>query len=128
MAIIWCNVAPSVSGGGPSVWAYKMFKGLKERGHKVIFSNPQNSDIALCVINVGKAIKQIDRNKTKIMLRSNGIYNKLYNEKFDRKIRPDMTALHNDLKGKQQGQLPARGCECQLLRVKHRKQSPLQEH
>ena len=94
MAIIWCNVAPSVNGGGPSVFAHRIITALNKMGHKVISDKPQRADVALCIINTSKAIGRAKR----VVLRIDGIFNKLYNEKFNRAIRPDMIGLHNELK------------------------------
>lgn len=98
MSTIYFNIVPNLNGGGPSVWTYRMAQSLKKLGHTVIFDNPQLSDVAICVINVGKTIKSINRDKTRIILRIDGIYNAEYNKLFNRAIRPDMIALHDDLK------------------------------
>ena len=98
MATIYISIPASQTSGGPSVWAYKIQYSLNNLGHKVIFDKPQRSDIAIAVISVGKLLKQVNRSKTKVILRCDGIYNKLYNEKFNRALRPDMVSLHNDLK------------------------------
>jgi len=96
MAVIWFNTAPALS-GGPSVWVYKTANELRRRGHKVIFDDPKKSDVAVCVISVGKTIRKIDRSKTKIILRVDGVFNAEYNKLFNRPVRPDMVALHKDL-------------------------------
>ena len=98
MSTVWFNTPPNYNGGGPSVWVARMAGELKKRGHKVILDNPAKADVAMCVINVGKTIRKINRSKTRIVLRANGIYNDEYNKLFNRAIRPDMTALHNDLR------------------------------
>ena len=97
MATIYYNVRGSFKAGGPSVHVARMAGGLGKKGHGVIYDNPRLADVAMCIINTGKILRKIDRNKTKAILRIDGIYNKLYNEKFSRKIRPDMTALHAEL-------------------------------
>jgi len=97
MSIVWFNISPGTS-GGPSVWVARMTKELQKRGHRVIFDKPHKADVAVCVISVGKTLKKINRNKTKVILRVNGIYNDEYNKLFNRAIRPDMVALHNDLR------------------------------
>lgn len=98
MSIIWCNVPPSTGGGGPSVWSYKMTQELQRLGHRVIFDKPQRSDVALCVINTGKILGQVNRQKTKVLLRIDGIYNAIYNQKFNRTFNKDMQNFHNELK------------------------------
>jgi glycosyltransferase involved in cell wall biosynthesis len=98
MSVVWCNVRPSPHGGGPTIWSFRMTNELQKRGHKVIFEKPQRSDFALCVINTEKVLSQVNRSKTKVILRIDGIYNRIYNQKFNRAIRPDMVSLHNDLK------------------------------
>lgn len=98
MPVIYINVRGSLGGGGPSIFAYNIAKELNRRGFKVIYNNPTNADVALCIIETGKILKQINRKKTKIILRLNGIYNAEYNKLFNRPIRPDMIALHEKLK------------------------------
>lgn len=93
MSLIWCNVSPSVHGGGPSVFVHKFVLGAAKKGHKVIFDKVQRADVALCVINSNKVLGKAK----KIVLRIDGIYNKLYNEKFGRAVRGDMVALHKEL-------------------------------
>jgi len=96
MSIIYSNVSPGAQ-GGPSVFSAKFASGMSKKGHRVIYKNPQSANVALAIINVGK-LARLDRNKTKLFLRIDGIYNDLYNKKFKRAIRPDMKALHNDLR------------------------------
>lgn len=97
MAIVYMNVRGG-SSGGPSVWAARMHANLRKKGHTVIFDNPAKSDVAMCIISAGGIINKVNRDKTRVMMRLNGIYNDLYNQKFGRRVRPDMVALHNDLK------------------------------
>ena len=98
MAIIYINIPGSIAGGGPSIFSHNIAIGLVKRGHKVIYDKPNTADIALCIIETGKVLKQINRSKTKIILRVNGIYNDEYNKLFNRHIRPDMISLHEKLK------------------------------
>lgn len=98
MAIIYYSVPGNFNGGGPSVHVAKMAVGLTKLGHKIIYDKPQRSDVVICIISGGKIFRQVNREKTRIILRIDGIYNKLYNEKFNRKIRPDMKALHDELR------------------------------
>jgi len=91
------NVQGSNGGGGPSVFVYKTAKELSKRGHKVIYTTPQNADAAICIIETGKFLRYCANSKTKIILRIDGIYNSEYNKKFNRAIRPDMKALHTKL-------------------------------
>lgn len=98
MATIYYSVPGSFGGGGPSVHVARMTQELKKRKHTIIFDKPQRSDVVVAIINVGNLINKINRDKTRIILRIDGIYDSVYNEKFNRKIRPDMIALHEDLK------------------------------
>jgi glycosyltransferase involved in cell wall biosynthesis len=98
MATIYYSIPPSFNAGGPSVHVAKMAVGLTKRGHKVIYDKPNRSAVAVCVINSGNIFRKVNRSKTRVILRIDGIYNQLYNEKFNRKIRPDMTALHEELR------------------------------
>lgn len=98
MAKIYYSVPGSFGGGGPSVHIARMAQGLSKQGHSVSYQKPNRSDVAVAIVSVGKLLKQVNRNKTRVILRTNGIYNSLYNKKFNRAIRPDMTALHNDLR------------------------------
>lgn len=98
MKTIYFNQRGSISAGGPTVFVYKTAKELIKRGYKVIYDNPQNADVAIAIIETGKLFRQIDRKKTKVILRVDGIYNSEYNKLFNRKIRPDMEDLHNKLK------------------------------
>lgn len=98
MTKICFNVRGSNGGGGPSVFVYKTAIELQKRGHAVMYSNPQNSDAAICIIETGKVRRQCADSDTKIIVRIDGIYNDEYNKKFNRAIRPDMIALHNKLK------------------------------
>lgn len=99
MATIYFNVAGDQGGGGPSVFVYKTAKALAAKGHAVIYSNPAKADIAFCIIETGKVLRQIDKTRTKTIVRIDGIYCKDYwTGKPGRVWRPDMTALHNKLK------------------------------
>lgn len=97
MAIIWFNTRPAPS-GGPSVWTAKICQALTKRGHKIIFDKVQRADVAVCVISVGKTLRKVNRDKTRVILRCNGIYNAKYNKLFNRPMTSDAIALHNDLK------------------------------
>jgi glycosyltransferase involved in cell wall biosynthesis len=95
--LIYFNIQGSQSGGGPSVFVHKAGTEFARKGHSVTYKRTPNVDVALCIINTGNILRKVGKN-TKVVLRIDGIYNKLYNEKFNRAIRPDMTALHNELK------------------------------
>lgn len=97
MAVICFNHQGSTGGGGPVTFVYKTARELQTRGHKVIYSNPQNADAAICIIETGKFRRYCKGAKTKLLLRIDGIYNQEYNTRFNRKIRPDMVALHTKL-------------------------------
>jgi glycosyltransferase involved in cell wall biosynthesis len=97
MAKIYYSVQGSFGGGGPSVHVARMAQELSKKGHTVLFDKAHQADVAVAIINVGKLLERVDRSKTKVLLRCDGIYNLLYNEKFNRAIRPDMEALHADL-------------------------------
>ena len=91
-------VPGSPGGGGPSVFVYKTAQALSKRGHKVRFDKPNRADVALCIIETGRTLKQINRQKTKVALRIDGIYCKEYwHGGAGRKWRPDMSALHAKL-------------------------------
>jgi glycosyltransferase involved in cell wall biosynthesis len=94
---IYLSVNGALSGGGPNIFSYKFATEMAKRGHKIIYDNPQNSDVALCIINTGKIVRKTNPNKTKVFLRIDGIYNKVYNEKFNRAVEGHMVALHNEL-------------------------------
>ena len=96
MAKIYYSINGSLLGGGPSVHVARMIMSLKQRGHKIV-ADPKIADVAVCIINIEKLPRKVGP-KTKTILRIDGIYNKLYNEKFNRAVKPDMTALHEDLK------------------------------
>jgi len=99
MATIYFNVVGDPGGGGPSVFVYKTAKALAAKKHSILYSNPAKSDIALCIIETGKVLRQIDKTKTKTILRIDGIYCKEYWHGGEgRAWRTDMTALHNKLK------------------------------
>ena len=96
--IVHFNVRGDLNGGGPSIWVSKATKELQHRGIKVVFDSPAKADWAIGIIESGKILRQIDRHKTKVMIRIDGIYNAEYNKLFNRSIRPDMSALHTKLK------------------------------
>lgn len=100
MKVIYFNVPGSWGGGGPSVWVAKTAQELTKRGYSVIYDKSARADACICVIETGKVLKQINRQKTKVILRIDGIYCKEYwhGKTPDRQWRPDMTALHNKLK------------------------------
>lgn len=98
LAKIYYSIRGSLGGGGPSVHVARMASALSKLGHQVIYDKANRSDVAVCIINVGNLLKKINQDKTKVILRVDGIYNSLYNKKFNRAVRPDMIALHEDLK------------------------------
>lgn len=97
MATVCFNHKGSTGGGGPVTFVYKTARELQKRGHMVVYDKPQRADAAICIIETGKFRRYCKDAKTKILLRIDGIYNREYNEKFNRAIRPDMTALHTKL-------------------------------
>lgn len=97
MKTICFNIRGSNGGGGPSVFVFKTAKELHRRGFKVTYDNPQDANAAICIIETGKFLRYCAKSKTKIILRIDGIYNAEYNQKFNRAIRPDMSALHSKL-------------------------------
>lgn len=98
MAVIYFNVPGSPGGGGPSVFVWKTSQALAKKGHRVRYEKPHKADIALCIIETGKVLRQINRSKTKVVLRVDGIYCKEYwHGGPGRSWRPDMTALHSKL-------------------------------
>jgi len=97
MATICFNHRGDTGGGGPVTFIYKTAAELQKRGHRVIYDKPQTADAAICIIETGKFRRYCKDAPTKILLRIDGIYNAEYNEKFNRPIRPDMTALHTKL-------------------------------
>ena len=97
MKTIYFNVPGSTSGGGPSIFVYKTAQALSKLGHSIIYDKPQRADAAICIIETGKTLRKVDRKKTKVILRCDGIYNCEYNKLFNRAIRPDMVALHSKL-------------------------------
>lgn len=97
MKTIYFSVPGSTSGGGPSIFVYKTAQALAQLGYGIIYDKPQRADAAICIIETGKTLRKIDRKRTRIILRCDGIYNDEYNKLFNRAIRPDMTALHSKL-------------------------------
>lgn len=97
MKTICFNQRGDTGGGGPVTFVYKTAAELQKRGFKITYDNPQSADAAICIIETGKFLRYCQDAKTKIILRIDGIYNQEYNEKFNRAIRPDMTALHTKL-------------------------------
>lgn len=97
MAKICFNHRGDTGGGGPVTFIYKAAAELQKRGHQIIYDQPQTADAAICIIETGKFRRYCKDSKTKILLRIDGIYNAEYNQKFNRAIRPDMTALHKKL-------------------------------
>ena len=98
MSIIYFNVPGSPGGGGPSVFVYKTAQALNKHGHQVIYDKPNRADVALCIIETGKTLRKIDRQKTRTLLRIDGIYCKEYwHGGPGRAWRGDMTALHTKL-------------------------------
>ena len=97
MTTICFNHRGSTAGGGPVTFIYKTAAELTKRGYKISYDKPQLADAAICIIETGKFRRYCKDSKTKLLLRIDGIYNKEYNEKFNRAIRPDMTALHSKL-------------------------------
>ena len=99
MTTVYINVPGSPGGGGPSVFVYKTAQALSQKGYAVRYDKPNRADVALCIIETGKVFRQIDRNRTKVVLRVDGIYCRDYwHGGPGREWRPDMTALHNKLK------------------------------
>jgi len=81
------------------VFVYKTARELAKRGYGVRYGKPKDAEVALCIIETGKVFRQIDRKKTKVILRVDGIYCRDYwHGGPGRQWRPDMTALHNKLK------------------------------
>lgn len=95
---IYFSIQGTPHGGGPSVFVWKMATALKRKGHHIVYNKQPDMDVALMIISAGNIINKVKGKKTKVLLRLNGIYNKEYNKKFNRAIRPDMTALHDDLR------------------------------
>lgn len=95
--LIYFNIAGNQGGGGPSIFVHKAGTEFAKKGHQVTYKRSPNVDVALCIINTGNILRKVGP-QTKVVLRIDGIYNKLYNDKFDRAIRPDMIALHEELK------------------------------
>lgn len=99
MKTIYFNVPGSAGGGGPSVFVFKTAQALVKKGFTVRYDKPNRCDVALCIIETGKVFRQINRSKTKVILRVDGIYCRDYwHGGPGRQWRPDMTALHNKLK------------------------------
>lgn len=99
MKTIYFSVPGSPGGGGPSVFVYKTAQALSKKGYKVTYNKPNRADVALCIIETGKVFRQINRVKTKVILRVDGIYCREYwHGGPGRQWRPDMTALHTKLK------------------------------
>jgi len=97
MATICFNHRGSTGGGGPVTFIYKAAREMGTRGHKITYDKPQNADAAICIIETGKFRRYCKNANTKLLLRIDGIYNAEYNKIFNRKIRPDMAALHAKL-------------------------------
>lgn len=98
MKTIYINVPGSPGGGGPSVFVYKTAQALAKRGYVVRYDKPGRADVALCIIETGKTLRQVNRQKTRVVLRVDGIYCREYwHGGPGRQWRPDMTALHNKL-------------------------------
>ncbi len=99
MKTIYFNVPGSPGGGGPSVFVYKTAQALSKRGYTVTYTKPNRADAALCIIETGKTLQQVNRQKTRIVLRVDGIYCREYwHGGPERQWRPDMSALHSKLK------------------------------
>lgn len=95
MSIIYFNVKGSTGGGGPVTFVYKTVRELQKRGHNVIYDKPSRADIALCIIESGKTLRKVNREKTKVAVRLDGAYFKEYWHGGPGRLwRPDMTALH----------------------------------
>lgn len=98
MKSVYFNVTGSPGGGGPSVFVYKTAQALSKRGYTVRYDKPNRADAALCIIETGKTFKKVNRNKTRVVLRVDGIYCREYWHGGPGRLwRPDMTALHNKL-------------------------------
>jgi len=98
MKTVYFNIAGSAGGGGPSVFVLKASRELRRRGHRIIYEKPEIADWAIAIIETGKLRRHLKGKNTKILLRTDGIYNEEYNKLFNRAIRPDMSALHVKLK------------------------------
>lgn len=100
MATIYLSLRGSPTAGGPTVAAYRLAQGFSKKKHKVIYDHSNQADVCLCIIESGKTLRQVDRNKTKICVRLDGAYFKEYwhSKTPDRMWRADMTALHAAIK------------------------------
>lgn len=98
MSTVYFNVVGGPTAGGPGIFVYKCANALSKLGHRVVYDKPNRADVALCIIETGRVLKQINRQKTKTILRLDGIYCKKYWHGGEgRAWRSDMTALHNKL-------------------------------
>lgn len=97
MAKVYFSIQGGTS-GGPSVWVSKMTSALTKRGHRVIYNRQPDMDVAVMIISAANMVDKVKGKKTRVLLRIDGIYQNEYNQKFNRAVRPDMTALHDDLK------------------------------
>lgn len=98
MKTIYFNQQGSNGGGGPLIWCSKAAKEFRRRGFRIVFEKPESADWAIAIIETGKLRRHLKGKSTKILLRTDGIYNEEYNKLFGRPIRPDMAALHAKLK------------------------------
>jgi glycosyltransferase involved in cell wall biosynthesis len=97
--IIHLPFVGSPTGGGPHVFVYKFAQAVQKRGYKVIYDKPNRADVVLCIIETGRVLKKINRQKTKVVLRIDGAYFKEYwHGGPGREWRSDMNSLHNKLK------------------------------
>lgn len=99
MTTIYFSTPGSPGGGGPTVFVYKTAQALIKKGYTVRYDKPNRADVALCIIETGKVLRQVNRAKTKVILRVDGIYCREYWHGGPGRLwRPDMTALHTKLK------------------------------
>ncbi|MFA5023418.1 MAG: glycosyltransferase family 4 protein [Patescibacteria group bacterium] len=97
--MIYFNLRGSATSGGPTVSAYRLANGFAKKGHSISYDKPHRADKCLCIIESGKALRQVDRKKTKIYVRLDGAYFREYwHGGPGRERRSDMDALHNAIK------------------------------
>jgi glycosyltransferase involved in cell wall biosynthesis len=97
MKTIYLSEESHLSGGGPNIFCYKFSSEIKKRGYNVIYDNPNLADVAVCINKTDKIIGKIDKNKTKVILRIGGIYNKYYNRLDEEKLIELYSQLKRDL-------------------------------
>jgi len=93
--VLYLPFRGSISGGGPHIFVHKFVTAVQKKGIQVIYDKPQRADVALGIIESGKLLRQVNRNKTKVCVRIDGAYFKEYwTNEPGRKWRPDMVQLH----------------------------------